>query len=418
MNNVKQVYATLKLDDDKIEILVAEFYNTRFNIICTYQSKIDGIGDYEVIDKNKLVAGIRIAINEVSKKVGAILQKVILVLPPYKFKRTSLKVSIIPTDGYIKKKDIARAITNSLKTEVDDELLVINTHISKYTVNGISSRRLPENESCDEALIDIDLLCADKKMAFSYVDAVSAAGLEILDLVLSNYAIAKESVALENSINQNIILLDINNSRTYLSLIHKTKLLSSEIIYGGLKELADVVTNAYHLPDDVVKRLVKYNVDFSSSSLEDSIYAWNDGENNKSLRVVDLNQLVKLPLEIYIDKLMSMCKPILEKGGSFLLTGEGSEMNAISKVLKDSSGVDVKNYYPDIIGARKAELCAVYGALFVYREKANLNDLSVNCVNIAEYDKTVDQIEVDVEGESITSKIKNLFEMYKESEEK
>ncbi len=418
MNNVKQVYATLKLDDDKIEVLVAEFYNTRFNIICTYSSDIKGISEYEVTDKNALVAGVKKAITEVSKKVGATLEKVILVLPPYKFKRTSLKVSIVPSDGYIKKKDIARAITNSLKTDVDDDLLVINTHICKYTINGISTRRLPENESCDEAFVDIDLLCADKKMTFDYVEAVSESGLEILDLVLSNYAIAKESVALENSINQNIILLDINNSRTYLSLIYKTKLLSSEIIYSGLNVLSKSVCDIYHLQESIVSRLIKYNVNMNSNHDEDAIYAWNDGDSNKSIRIADLNDLVKLPLEAYIDKLVSMCKPILEKGASFLLTGEGSDMEAISIMLKEKSGVEVKNYYPDIIGARKAELCAVFGALFVYREKANLNDLSVNCVNIAEYDKTVDQIEVDVEGESITSKIKNLFEMYKESEDK
>lgn len=418
MNNVKQVYATLKLDDDKIEILVAEFYNTRFNIICTYSANVKGISDYDVTDKNALVSDIKKAIKDVSKKVGATLQKVILVLPPYKFKRTSLKVSIIPSDGYIKKKDIARAITNSLKTEVDDDLLVINTHISKYTVNGISTRRLPENESCDEALIDIDLLCADKNMAFTYVEAVNAAGLEILDLVLSNYAIAKESVALENSINQNIILLDINDTRTYLSLIYKTKLLSSEIIYSGLKEFADPVCDAYHLPENIVNRLVKYNVDYGSKYLNDAIYAWNDGDTSKSIKICDINELVKIPLDAFTDKVSTMCKPILEKGGNFLLTGQGSDMKAISASLKEKTGADVKNYYPDIIGARKAELCAVYGALFVYREKANLNDLSVNCVNIAEYDKTVDQIEVDVEGESITSKIKNLFEMYKESEGK
>ncbi len=418
MNNVKQVYATLKLDDDKIEILVAEFYNTRFNIICTYSSNIRGISDYEVVDKSALVADIKQAVKYVSKKVGASLEKIILVLPPYRFKRTSLKVSIIPSDGYIKKKDIARAITNSLKTEIDDDLLVINTHISKYTINGISTRRLPENESCDEAYIDIDLLCADKNMAYSYVEAISSAGLEILDLVLSNYAIAKESVALENSINQNIILLDINDSRTYLSLIYKTKLLSSEIIYSGLKQFSDPVCNVYHLPKNIVNRLVKYNVDYNSPHLNDAIYAWNDGDQNKSIRICDLNEIVKEPLTAYIDKLANMCNPILEKGGSFLLSGQASDMGAISTLLKEKTNVEVKNYYPDIIGARKAELCAVFGALFVYREKANLNDLSVNCVNIAEYDKTVDQIELDVEGESITSKIKNLFEMYKESEDK
>ena len=418
MDNVKQVYATLKLDDNKVDILVGEFYNTRFNIICTYSAPISGISDFNVIDSDSVVEGLKEAIANVSKKVGATLEKVILVLPPYNFSRTSLKVSIIPSDSCIKKKDIARAITNALKTTIDDESLVINTHITKYTVNGISYRRLPENETCDEAYIDIDLLCGDKRMAFDYVEVVNKAGLEILDLVLADYAIAKESVALENSLSHNIILLNINNEETYLSLIYKTKLLSSEIIHTGLKQFCDLAIAKYHLPYAVCSRLLKYNVDYKSEHLNDAIYAWNDGDKNNSLVIKDLNELVDVPLNAYVDKIVATCKPIIEKGASFLLTGEGSEMLAISELLKEKSGVEVKNYYPDIIGARKANMCANYGALFVYREKAVLNELSVNCVNIAEYDKTIDRIEEDVEGESITSKIKNLFETYKESEEK
>ena len=55
--------------------------------------------------------------------------------------------------------------------------------------------------------------------------------------------------------------------------------------------------------------------------------------------------------------------------------------------------------------------------MFVYKEKANLNGISVNAVEMMEYDKTVNQIEGDVEGESITSKIKKLFETYKDRED-
>lgn len=417
MSNIKQVYATLKIDDGQIQLLLAEYYNTRFNIINTYANKVDGVSGYRVIDEEKLVDCIKEAVEVVSKKVGAKLEKVILVLPPYNFKRTSLRASVIPSDGHIKKKDIARAITNALKTKVDDQLMVINATVVKYTINGISSRRLPENESCDELLVDIDLLCADKEMAYSYVNAVYKANLEVLDLCLNNFAIAKESVALENSVSQNIILLDIENSCTYLSLLSKGKLLSSEIIYDGLSGLSTMVYNQYHLPTSNIPRLLKYNVNFNSQYKDDAIYAWSENNVSKSITVGELSDFVKPVLTTYVEKLMQTCKPIIDKGASFLVCGEGSEMSALISLIKNESNCEIKTYYPDAIGVRNTSLCACYGALFVYKEKAILNDLSVNCVNIAEYDKTVDQINVDVEGESITTKIKNLFEMYKDRED-
>ena len=89
-------------------------------------------------------------------------------------------------------------------------------------------------------------------------------------------------------------------------------------------------------------------------------------------------------------------------------------MLALVKKLRSLSGQEVKTYYPDTIGARNSELCAVYGALYVYREKANLNNLDVNCLNPLEYEEVVSKVEEDEESESITSKIRNLFEMYRD----
>ncbi len=63
-------------------------------------------------------------------------------------------------------------------------------------------------------------------------------------------------------------------------------------------------------------------------------------------------------------------------------------------------------------------MCSVYGSFFAYKEKASLNNLNVSCVDIAEYDSTVDQKKIDVEGETITMKIKKLFEQYRDREEK
>lgn len=415
--SIKQVYSTLKIDDGRLEILTAEYFNSRFNIINVYSATINGVVDYKITDKKAVLDCLYQGIEEVSSKVGARLEKVILVLPPFNFKRVSLRVSVIPNDGILKKSDIARAITNALKTDIGDNLIVVNTLISKYSINGISSRRFPENESCDEALVDIDLLCADKEMTYSYVKAINDVGLEILDLTLNNYAIAKESVLFEDSINQNTILLDVENDVTYLSLLSKGKLISSEVIYDGMNNLYDAVYKEYHFPLDIIPRLVTYNVDFSSNHPDDSIFAWNNGDLSYSLTIKELTDFIQRPLDTYVEKIVTMCRPIIDQGVNFRVCGKGSNMNALLERLSDLSMCNVKGYFPDAIGVRNTSLCAVYGALYVYKEKAEMNNISVNCVNIQDYDKSLDKLEVNVEGETITSKIKNFFEIYKDRED-
>ena len=143
-NGLKQVYATLKFDDNKLQIIVAEYSNTRFNIIATYNNPIEGIVDFKIVDKDLVVDYLKKGIESISKKIGAKLEKVILIVPPVNFKKTYLTVSTVPEDGTLKKSDIARLTTNALQANVDDDLVVVNTLISKYTINGISTRRLLE----------------------------------------------------------------------------------------------------------------------------------------------------------------------------------------------------------------------------------------------------------------------------------
>ena len=104
----------------------------------------------------------------------------------------------------------------------------------------------------------------------------------------------------------------------------------------------------------------------------------------------------------------------MEKDTSkFVLTGEGATIGILQKMLAEKSEHEVSVYYPESIGVRDTALCAAYGALFIYKEKTNLNELLVSCVNMEEYNDTVDQQVIDVEGESLTAKIKNLFIQYK-----
>ena len=277
-NTLKQVYASIYIDDNLLQILVGEYYNTRFNIIYTNTTPIGGILDFKIADYDLVVKTIKEEINTASIKIGATIKKAILVLPAFNFKRYPLRVSVVPNGGILTKKDVARALTSSLRTPVDSDLTIVSAAIIKYMINGISTRRLPEREVCEEVLIDIDLLCADKDITYEYINALSDAGIEVLDITLNNYSICKEAVLLEQSLSENIILLDINVNHTYMSLLSKGKLVSTEVIYEGLGKIIDTVRENINIPLNDLSRLVVYNVDYESRvyCIINGFYSWYD----------------------------------------------------------------------------------------------------------------------------------------------
>ena len=417
-NNIKQIYVAMELCENEIKLLVGEYFNTRFNIIRSDKYYTNSISDFGINNKEELSNDIRKAVDETSAKILTDIEKVILVLPAYNFKRYPLKSKVITQNGVITKKDIARAVSNSLKTKVDANVLVANSTIVKYNVNGISTRRLPENERADEVYVDIDLLCADIELSYDYVSAVENAGVKVLDITLNNYAIAREAALFEESLNKNVIILDVNRTCTYLTLLSKGRLVSTEIVFDGLNSMINRLYRTYNMPYNDIAKLVKYSADFNSEYPDDTIYAWTDQGVTKSINTRELNQCIDEPLDTLCEKLVSMCKPIIEDGALIILTGEGCQMAALLERLKEKTLTKVKTYYPDTIGVRDPAMTALYGAFFVYRDKVLLNDLNVNCVDLIKYENAIDQKKFESEGETITTKIKNLFKQYMEKGEK
>lgn len=415
--SIKQIYVALELCENDLKILIAEYYNTRFNILKIERKQTNAISDFKIIDKETLIKDIKSLINNCSEKIGAKIEQVILVLPSYNFKRFPLRSKVVPENGVISKKDIARAISNSLKAKVDFDVMVINPMITKYTINGISTRRMPEKELCNEVDVDIDLLCADKDMAYDYVSIVEESGIKVLDICLNEYAIGKESSIFEESLKQNIICLDINRSCTYLSLFSKGKLVSSEVVFDGLNTIINEIKIKYDIPENDIAKLIKFDVNYDAEYLDDIVYAYNTNGETKTISKREINEIANRPINNLVEKLVVMCKPIIEQGASLFVTGEGQQMNSLIKRIKAESNCELKSYYPDTIGVRDSSLTALFGSLFAYKDKVTLNELNVSCIDLLEFDSHIEHKEIDTEGETITTKIKNLFKQYVEREE-
>ena len=411
---MKQVYSSIFIEDSGIQVLCAEYYNTRFNIIFQDKFPCEGLIDYKVLDGNKFTFSIKKALDSASQKIGASIKKVILVLPSFNFKKFNINVNVTTFNGTIEMNDIAKALSDSLRSNVSNDLVITNAYVKKYTINGIITRKNPIGEKCDDFYMNIDLLCCDKDLAYNYIKAINVAGYDVLDIALNNYSIAKESLLMEKSLKSNVILLDIGRTHTYLTLLKNASVQTSEIIHSGINNFIQDVYNSFKIDTNMTSELIKYN-HFNEENDNDVLYAWKDSDsNNNTITSEQLYNTFKLDMQLFVDNLYSMCKPIFENGDtSLVLTGEGAEMYILVETLKNTFKCDFKTYIPDDIGVRDPSFAAIFGSFYIYKEKADLNNLNVSCIDLYEYNNSVDiQTNKNDLGLTITKKIKNLFKEY------
>ncbi len=412
----KELYASLELSEKEVRVLVSECFNTRFNILQVVRIPCNGLKNFRITDREEIVRAIKEAKKEVLNKIGSDLHKAILLIPPVNFKRIALETEIIPDEKGLSRDDVLRALNKTLEIEIDPDLLVINRVPVSYTINGITSKRIPYKEISDSARIEIDLLCADKNLTFDYVSLVEESGIEVIDICLSNYAICKEASLFEQSTNRNIILLDINDNYTNMSLIVKGKMMTCEVIEKGIESFAKDLYEKYSIPFVKMSRLIKYNGSRDIES-KDTVYAYNRNKGNVNISLSELNTAILPYVKDYLDNIAEMSKPVIEsKETFFAVVSEGSDMLLIADILKEKTGCEIKMIHPDSIGVREANLISLYGSLFAAKEMIDISQKNVCCLDEFEFNNVVDRKIFEDEGETFTTKIRTFFKQYMDKE--
>ena len=221
--NDKQIFTAVEVSDHEVRLIVGEFFNTRFNIIKVERVACSGFDGEKVVDADAISQAIMTAVNNTKKMIGAGIKSAILAIPSRGMKRYSFKstVNVEGIDKTVTIQDIRNAMNKAQSMDIGKEYALIQTVNVKYTVNGISTRRIPLNEKCDTLTVDIDLLCADRKMAYDLCGAVEKSGVRIMDIFLDVYAAGKEAALFEQSVNQQVIILKVERESTSLGLLKK-----------------------------------------------------------------------------------------------------------------------------------------------------------------------------------------------------
>lgn len=205
--NKKEIYASIEVADHEVRLVVGEFYETRFNILRVEKAPIQGIEKQKIMDEQNVVNGIIKAKKQAEDALGYHIERVLAAIPSVNVQRHNKKVSVVPeaSSKRIRLSDIQKGLNEAVSFKPDPQLELVNIGCVKYITNGITSRKMPIDETAEVLIMNVDLLYADKEVVYAYARCIEKAGLEILDVCLDSYAMANEAAVFEQTVDKYVI---------------------------------------------------------------------------------------------------------------------------------------------------------------------------------------------------------------------
>lgn len=411
----KRVYAAIEIADQEIRLIVLEIFEARYNVLRTERVACSGVDkNQKIVDESAIVTAIRQAITNAQAALGYRIERVLLAVPSVNVMRSSQKVRVQIEDGTknIRLFHIQQGFKNAIQKRLNEDVEFVNANKVTYEVNGQVSQKLPLNQECEDFIMDVDLLYADKETIYSYARCVEQANLEILDLCVDSFAIGQETAALAQSTERVTIQIDLEQNHSTLALFSTGRLMTCTTLDYGYLWFIEDIQRKYKLSDDVCYRLLQ-NI-FSGQEDENSdviVYI----EQREDMRVeITANELAKacLPrIRQWIAVVNDACLPIVRQGKSrYVITGQGSNIPVL-KDLDKSFNASAMIYQEQAIGARDGAFVCGLGMAYAWQDINRIHHDDRISANNNELEASIDSINQKAHtGEGgFTKKLKNAI---------
>ncbi len=413
----KQIFAALEIADHELRFVLGEFFNTRFNVLKVERVDFDGINNLEIQNKKGLTEVIHRMLEDASAKVGVKIEKVLLSIPSKNARRVTVKVTVPveSIDHKVSVVDVKKALHKAMQTELDQTLVLVNAVCTKFSCNGITTRKIPIGEFTDEISVQVDLLFADKDLTYDIVSCVEDSGCSVLDISLDCYAIAKEAALFEQTVEQNVILLKLEQDSTTLAYLYDGKLVSSDVLHEGYGKFVYRIMDEYNLPIDIATRLCKFNgrVDIPQISTT-PIYIWSKKQVTYTISEKQLYDSISENVENWCETIFGACKDLIEKRKTtVVITGEGAEIQGLDSKLRQFMNCEVKKYSCETLGVRSPSYSCTLGLFYAYKDQLEILGNSESSVNLVEFEKAITYVAKPIvaatEENKFTGKLRSIL---------
>ena len=376
---MKKIYTCIDIGTDTIRILVSEYYQKKFRTLAVSSVRSKGIKNGVITDENLVLERLKLALDDVSSRINIPIKKAIITIPANdaEYSLVHGNVPIVNDEKMVTEKDVLR-VQNAVINDVLPNMELVNITPIDFTIyeNGseIETIKDPKNKICDRLGIRAMMVCVPKTLVVSFAKVVEAAGIEVVDLVLSSVADFEE-VQNENLKEGVSALINVGKSTTTISMFNKGIITNSSVLKIGSRIIDDDVSYIYYTTKKSARKIKEnFGIAHPRYANKKETYEAKD-VNGKlvSINQYELSKVINKRLVEILNVAKNELKVLTNKQIRYIMVLGGiTDMPGMNFVLEDVFGPMARVYGMDTLGIRKARFITVSGAIKHFVKKIKL----------------------------------------------
>lgn len=370
---MKKIYTAVDIGSDTIKFVVSELYNNKFNVLAAHTIKSKGIRKGLIVDANLVINTLKDGLKEINENLGIEIKRAIVNVPSYnaKFIYTESSINIDEEDKIIATKHINDIIKKSVYSKIPNEYELVTVLPLTFIIDDSLKVSYPVGKKADKLDLKAIVITTPKKNIYSVVSVTEASGLEVSDITFSGlgdyYEVRNDT--LDKKVGA---IINLGHETTTVSIINRGKLMNSEIIQIGGRNIERDLAKAFNI-DIFSARVLKEKF----ASAHKRFLSLND--------VYEMNNVVKEPIKLnqleVSEVVMARLTQILELSKEqillltkqninyIVLTGGLTEIKHFKNLCFEIFGKDVIIYSVDTLGIRDNKYTTALGMIKYFNDK-------------------------------------------------
>jgi len=379
MNLTRELVAAIDIGTLRTRAAVGRFTaDGKLEIVAVSDALTKGVRNGVVVNIDEAAASIRTVISSLEKSLNLRVQKIYAGISGQKINNRQVTGYRMTENG-----EVTQAIINSLIDEAQRYSSgpgekVYHLIPQEFIVDGERNVNNPVGMAGRRVDASFTVISAAESYEVNLKRSIEKAGYELVSAFINPYVQGSGFLSKDEK-EAGVILLDFGAGTTGMSLYYENKLrLATELPFGG-----NVISNDIREGCNIIPRhaeMVKVQCGYAFSELvPDNKFAQIpevEGWQAKEISFRNLSGIIQARLEEIIEGVNYQLEAtgLLSKlGAGIVLTGGGSNMRGIDKLVSYMTGIDVRFGKPVV--AIKEQL---FNERIMNTESANLIGLLIN----------------------------------------
>ncbi len=364
----KNFYAAIDIGEKNIKVVVANYAYGQISVCASNIVKTQGISNGEIVNRKDVLQSLELAIGPI-KEQGYDVSQALLVLPSSKMKiyRKRSTIEIVATDKRITSRDVKELKQTFQRSTIPLDEMIVNIIPLHYLLDDkLVQDTNPIGLTASKVQFDASVVTLPKTIARGYVDLIQDLGIEVMDAIVSTYALYSLIPSLKQKEN-GCILVDIGGRNTVIADIANYQVMRIEQFNFGGQYITNSIAKEFGITLEIAE-FIKQKYATLESSYGEDIVLYSDDLLHVEITERKLENIIQKCCSEFcfeINNLMTKWSidthvvPIIFVGG-------GANLKGLEHRFAALGNKNTMKYLSPFIGARGLEYLSCLGIIKRY----------------------------------------------------